>query len=66
MSENISKKRDPLLLRVEEVAERLGISVRTVWRLVSSKQLCKPVSIGRCKRWRAAEVEQFVETLASR
>ena len=53
------------LLRVEQVAEVLGISKRTVWRLVSGGQLPQPVAIGRCKRWKQADVERFVESLKS-
>lgn len=51
------------LMRVEQVADRLGVSVRTIWRLCSSKQLAKPLAIGRCRRWRKVDVDNFVESL---
>jgi len=51
------------LLRVEEVGHRLGVSERTVWRLANSRQLAKPLSIGRCRRWRKADVDAYVESL---
>ena len=51
------------LLRVEQVADVLGISKRTVWRLVSAKQLPQPLAIGRCKRWKHGDVEQFISRL---
>ena len=57
--------RGQVLLRVRDVAETLGVSKRTVWRLVSGGRLPQPVAIGRCKRWRQADVEQFVEGLKS-
>ncbi len=53
-----------VLLRVEQVALMLSVSKRTVWRLVSGGQLPQPVSIGRCKRWKQTDVEQFVEGLS--
>lgn len=55
-----------LLLNVTQVAKRLGISIRTVWRLTSAGQLAQPVAIGRCKRWRRRDVEAFVESLAAK
>jgi excisionase family DNA binding protein len=51
------------LLRIEQVADRLGVSVRTVWRLCSAGRLVKPLPIGRCRRWRKADVDNFVESL---
>ncbi|MBC7819998.1 MAG: helix-turn-helix domain-containing protein [Planctomycetaceae bacterium] len=51
------------LLRVEQVADRLGVSARTVWRLCSCGQLAKPLPIGRCRRWRKLDVDNFVESL---
>src|SRR5947209_4076411 len=52
------------LLKVSEVSRLLGVSVRTVWRLVSTGQLPKPLCIGRCRRWQRKDVEQFVTNLA--
>ena len=51
------------LLRVEEVARMLGISKRSVWRLVAGKELPEPVSIGRCRRWHVADVRAFIQSL---
>ena len=51
------------LLRVDQVAEKLGISKRTVWRLASSGKLSRPVAIGRSSRWKPADVERFVANL---
>jgi excisionase family DNA binding protein len=52
-----------MLLNVRQVAHRLGVSVRTVWRLTSTGQLAQPLAIGRCRRWRIADVDGFVQSL---
>jgi excisionase family DNA binding protein len=53
----------PLLMCVKDVAKLLGVSVRTVWRLVSAGELPKPCSIGQCSRWHREDVEKFVTAL---
>ena len=52
-----------VLLKVSQVAERLGVSTRTVWRLTSEGRLPQPVAIGRCKRWRRGDVDGFIAAL---
>lgn len=52
-----------MLLRAGEVAQLLGVSTRTVWRLVSAGRLPPPLAIGRSRRWEQADVERFVENL---
>jgi excisionase family DNA binding protein len=51
------------LLSVKEVSQMLSVSVRTVWRLVTTGELPKPCSIGRCSRWHREDVERFVAAL---
>lgn len=63
--DNVSKCSVSMLLKVGQVAQKLGVSPRTVWRLVSGGQLPRPVAIGRCKRWHRADVEVFVKSLKS-
>ena len=54
------------LLNVSEVAEILGIAVRSVWRLSATGQLPPPIRIGaRCMRWRLADIERRTEELAT-
>lgn len=48
------------LLTVEEVAKRLHVSVRTVWRLDEDKKLPAAKRIGRSKRWDATELELWL------
>ena len=63
-TENIkveSNRRGLLLIDAQEVARRLDLSERTVWRLVAAGKLPNPVSIGdKSKRWRAAEIRSWV------
>lgn len=52
---------DILLISAKEVARRLGLSERTVWRLNSAGKLPKPVSVGgKTKRWRPEEIAAWV------
>jgi excisionase family DNA binding protein len=51
----------PLLLRVNEVAELLGISERSVWRMQSAGKLPAAVRLAGSIRWRRAEIEAWVD-----
>ena len=53
------------MLDVRELAELLGISIRSVWRMVAAGELPSPVRIGggRIVRWRLARVQKFVDQL---
>ena len=44
---------DDVLIPIEEVARRLGISHPTIWRHCRNGILPKPVRIGGATRWRA-------------
>jgi excisionase family DNA binding protein len=50
------------LLRVRDVAERLAVSTRQVWKLASSGRLPAPVRLGRSVRWRASDIDRFIES----
>jgi predicted DNA-binding transcriptional regulator AlpA len=50
----------PLLIDADEVARRLGVSTRTVWRLNSARKLPRPVTLGRSKKWRPEEIGRWV------
>jgi len=52
------------LLKVPDVARRLGISVRFAWRLVAEGRI-RSIRIGRCTRVRPEEVERFLADLES-
>jgi excisionase family DNA binding protein len=52
------------LLTVEEVAERLHICKRTVWRWSKAGDMPAPVRLGRSRRvvrWKASEIDNFLE-----
>jgi predicted DNA-binding transcriptional regulator AlpA len=51
------------MLDVKSLSEKLGASVRTVWRLVSAGILPKPVQVGRCTRWFESDIEAFQRRL---
>ena len=50
----------PLLIPACEVARLLGISKRTLWRLLSAGKLPAPIRLGNNVRWRLDEVEQWI------
>lgn len=54
----------PELLTSQQVAERLAVSVRTLWRLVAAGKFPQPVRYNRkLVRWKAAEVSRYIEAL---
>ncbi|MEO0750354.1 MAG: helix-turn-helix domain-containing protein [Pseudomonadota bacterium] len=52
------------LLTSEDVAARLQISIRQIHNLVSAGDFPPPMKVGRLNRWRALDVENYVEQLA--
>jgi excisionase family DNA binding protein len=48
------------LLSVCEVAERLGVSTRQVWKLTASGRLPAPVRLARSVRWRESDISDFI------
>jgi prophage regulatory protein len=49
------------LLTAAEVAAMLGVSERTLWRLLSAGKVPKPVRFGRNTRRRVAEIREWIE-----
>ena len=54
-------ERPPDFLKVKEVAQRLGVSVRSVWRLAALGEIPRPVGIGGSSRWPRVHIEHYVE-----
>ena len=55
------------LLTASDVAARLSVSIRTVWRLRGAKLLPAAVRLtGNMLRWREADVDEFIRSGASR
>lgn len=50
------------LISVQELSSMLGMSKRTVWRLLSAGQVPQPVRIGRNTRWRLDQVCQWIDS----
>ena len=48
------------LISAHELSTILGISKRTVWRLLSGKQLPAPVRIGGSVRWRRDQICNWI------
>lgn len=48
------------LINASDFATMLGISPRTLWRLLSAGQVIQPVRIGGNTRWRLHEVRQWI------
>jgi excisionase family DNA binding protein len=57
------------LLTAREVAARIGVGLRTVWRWTATGDLPAPVRWGRngrVVRWKTIDIEQFVQALPVR
>jgi len=55
---------DKLLLNRKELAQSLGISQRTVSRLLSAGKLPKPARLGRRLVWRVRDIQEWADKLA--
>jgi excisionase family DNA binding protein len=51
------------LLTVGDVAERLGLSTRTIWALRAAGTIPAPIKIGANTRWRRSEIETYIRGL---
>ena len=50
-----------LLLSAESLADRLGFSARTIWRLRSAGKLPPSLKIGGSIRWRSQEIDAWID-----
>ena len=48
------------LLTAKDVAGILSVSLRHLWRLDAEHRLPKPVRMGKCVRWLADDIEQWL------
>jgi predicted DNA-binding transcriptional regulator AlpA len=51
----------PDLLSVREVAGRLGVSIRSAWRMASTGEIPAPVKIRGKTKWRSADLQAMIE-----
>ena len=57
-------ERPPDLLTAQEVARRLSIGVRTLYRLVGGGAVPRPIRFNRrLVRWRAADIDRYLKDL---
>jgi excisionase family DNA binding protein len=50
-----------MLLRDADVAKRLNVSRRQIWKLLASRQLPMPIRFGRSVRWREADIQEWIQ-----
>jgi predicted DNA-binding transcriptional regulator AlpA len=60
-----SEESHPDLLSAPQVAERLGVSVRSVWRMVSANEIPPPIKIRGRTLFRSPDVETMMELAAT-
>jgi predicted DNA-binding transcriptional regulator AlpA len=51
------------LLNIDDVAERLRLSRRSVWKLVAVGKLPKPVKVLAASRWKKTDIDVFITGL---
>ncbi len=54
------------LLTVGQVAERLALSPRSIWKLCARGDLPQPLHLGGSRRWRESDISKYIEALAER
>jgi prophage regulatory protein len=50
----------PVLITAGQLAHKLQVSTRTLWRKLSEGVLPKPVRLGGIVRWRSEEIEIWI------
>lgn len=53
------------LLTVQEVAARMNVSMDTVYRLVRLGLLKKPIKLLRSSRWKASDIDDYINQQAA-
>jgi prophage regulatory protein len=51
---------EPLLITAAQLAQRLQVSTRTLWRMRSAGRLPGPVRVGGIVRWRLEEIQKWI------
>ena len=56
----------PDLMTSQQVANRLAVSIRTLWRMVQAGKVPQPVRYNRkLVRWKAEDLARYIESLKS-
>ena len=65
MDELQVRKTDVAVINVREVAELLGVNVRTIWRMAQRGELPAPIRLGhRVIRWRLSDLREHLDRKA--
>jgi excisionase family DNA binding protein len=51
----------PALLSIHEVAQLLNIHWRTVENQAKRSRIPRPIMLGRCRRWNAADLRKWID-----
>jgi len=64
MNQHIDAQADTpiMLLTVNDVAKRMKLSTRSVWRLVDAGSIVSPIKIGGSLRWRSTDFNQWLSS----
>lgn len=66
MDELQVRKTDVAVINVREVAELLGVNVRTIWRLAQRGEIPAPIRLGdRVVRWRLSDLREHLDRKAA-
>lgn len=66
MDELQVRKTDVAVINVHEVAELLGVCVRSVWRMSQNGQIPAPIRLGdRVVRWRLSDLREHLDRKAA-
>lgn len=66
MDELQDRKTEVAVVNVREVAELLGVCVRSVWRMSQKGQIPAPIRLGdRIVRWRLSDLRHHLERQAA-
>ena len=61
---NTDSRTYPDLMTSQQVANRLAVSIRTLWRLVRAGKVPQPVRYNRkLVRWKTDELARYIESL---
>jgi excisionase family DNA binding protein len=64
LNDRLERPVGPELMTSQQVAERLSVSVRTLWRLVAAGKFPQPVRYNRkLVRWKTVDVTRYIEAL---
>ena len=54
------------LMTIREVAERLGVTPRTVWNLIAGGEFPRPLRVGGSRRFQQSDIQRYIAGLDAR